>query len=124
MVLDILMKIIAIFSILLILTGCGKKYTITPDELPVAHVNQKYHQVIHISGGKVVDKDQPLNTNIPEDLGITFQPANDRDGYNIIEVKGTQNIKVHLQFMSGWVFMQAAVMKSIKPMLLQFSRIF
>ncbi len=92
---EILMKIklIAIFSILLILTGCGKKYTITPDELPVAHVNQKYYQVIHISGGKVVDKDQPLNTNIPEDLGITVQPANDRDGYNIVEVKGTPKYK-------------------------------
>ncbi|MFA3153647.1 hypothetical protein KWD60_08335, partial [Acinetobacter baumannii] len=25
---------------------------------------------------------------IPENLGITIQPANDRDGYNIIEVKG------------------------------------
>ncbi|EOH6036177.1 hypothetical protein OHW25_03845 [Acinetobacter baumannii] len=86
-------KLIAIFSILLILTGCGKKYTITPDELPVAHVNQEYYQVIHIEGGKVVDKDQPLNTNIPEDLGVTVQPANNLDGYNIIEVKGTPKYK-------------------------------
>ncbi|KHN66395.1 hypothetical protein AV645_02080 [Acinetobacter calcoaceticus] len=86
-------KLACIFSILLILTGCGKKYTITPDELPVAHVNQKYYQVIHILGGKVVDTDQPLNTNIPEDLGITVKPANDLDGYNIIEVKGTPKYK-------------------------------
>ncbi|HCJ6511982.1 TPA: hypothetical protein NU718_003611 [Acinetobacter baumannii] len=86
-------KLIAIFSILLMLTGCGKKYTITPDELPVAQVNQKYYQVIHIEGGKVIDKDQPLNTNIPEDLGVTVQPANNLDGYNIIEVKGTPQYK-------------------------------
>ncbi|PJG72052.1 hypothetical protein CVD08_01330, partial [Acinetobacter seifertii] len=31
-------KLIAIFSILCMLTGCGKKYTITPDSLPIAHV--------------------------------------------------------------------------------------
>ncbi|MFL9560790.1 hypothetical protein [Acinetobacter baumannii] len=86
-------KLVFIFSILLVLTGCGKKYTITPDELPVAHVNQEYYQVIHIEGGKVVDKDQPLNTNIPEDLGVTVQPANNLDGYNIIEVKGTPKYK-------------------------------
>ncbi|CAA0155986.1 hypothetical protein ABKPCSM17A_00239 [Acinetobacter baumannii] len=31
-------KLIAVFSVLLMLTGCGKKYTITPDSLPIAHV--------------------------------------------------------------------------------------
>ncbi|WP_151742117.1 hypothetical protein [Acinetobacter seifertii] len=86
-------KLIAIFSILLILTGCGKKYTITPDELPVAHVNQKYYQVIHISGGKVVDDSAKLETNIPKDLGINIRPVNELDGYNIIEVKGTPQYK-------------------------------
>lgn len=39
-----------IFSILLILTGCGKKYMITPDVLPTAHVSQEYRQLIQISG--------------------------------------------------------------------------
>ncbi|WP_262448335.1 hypothetical protein [Acinetobacter pittii] len=82
-----------IFSILLILTGCGKKYTITPDSLPIAHVNQEYRQLIQISGGKVSDTSLPLKTDIPEDLGITVQPANDRDGYNIIEVKGIPKYK-------------------------------
>ncbi|HCI7192106.1 TPA: hypothetical protein NPQ93_001873, partial [Acinetobacter baumannii] len=81
-------KLIAIFSILLILTGCGKKYTITPDELPVAHVNQEYYQVIHISGGKVVDENAELTTDIPEDLGITVKSENDLSRYNIIEIKG------------------------------------
>ncbi|CAA0184268.1 hypothetical protein ABKPCSM125_01038 [Acinetobacter baumannii] len=42
-------KLIAIFSILLILTGCGKKYKIIPDSLPIAHVNQEYKQTIEIS---------------------------------------------------------------------------
>ncbi|CAI3107840.1 hypothetical protein MWMV18_MWMV18_02563 [Acinetobacter calcoaceticus] len=78
-----------IFSILLILTGCVKKYTITPDSLPIAHVNQEYKQTIEISGGKVVDQYAELNTNIPKDFGITVQPDNDSNGYNIIEVKGT-----------------------------------
>lgn len=86
-------KLIAIFSILLIPTGCGKKYTITPDSLPVAHVNQEYKQSIKISGGKVSDTSSPLKTDIPENLGITIQPANDLDGYNIIEVKGTPKYK-------------------------------
>ena len=77
-----------IFSILLILTGCGKKYKITPDILPIAHVNQEYKQTIKISGGKVSDTSSPLKTDIPENLGIKIQPDNDLDGYNIIEVKG------------------------------------
>ncbi len=77
-----------IFSILLVLTGCSKKYTITPDSLPIAHVNQEYKQTIKISGGKVSDTSSPLKTDIPENLGITIQPDNDLDGYNIIEVKG------------------------------------
>ena len=81
-------KLVFIFSILLVLTGCGKRYTITPDSLPIAHVNQEYRQLIQISGGKVSDTSSPLKTDIPENLGITIQPANDRDGYNIIEVKG------------------------------------
>ncbi|MFX4855561.1 hypothetical protein ABTC04_08250 [Acinetobacter baumannii] len=77
-----------IFLILLILTGCGKKYKITPDILSIAHVNQEYKQTIKISGGKVSDTSSPLKTDIPENLGITIQPDNDLDGYNIIEVKG------------------------------------
>lgn len=77
-----------IFLILLVLTSCGKKYTITPDSLPIAHVNQEYRQLIQISGGKVSDTSSPLKTDVPENLGITILPANDRDGYNIIEVKG------------------------------------
>ena len=77
-----------IFSILLTLTGCGKKYKITPDILPIAHVNQEYKQTIKISGGKVSDTSSPLKTDIPENLGIKIQPDNDLDGYNIIEVKG------------------------------------
>lgn len=86
-------KFVFIFFILLVLTGCGKKYIIVPDSLPIAHINQKYQQTIKISGGKIIDKDQPLKTTIPEDLGITVQPANDLDGYNIIEIKGTPKYK-------------------------------
>lgn len=86
-------KLILFFSIFLILTACGKKYTITPESLAEAHVNQAYHQVIHISGGKVIDKDNPLSTDIPENLGITVQPVNDLDGYNVIEIKGTPKYK-------------------------------
>ncbi|MDC4656652.1 hypothetical protein NQ805_17560 [Acinetobacter baumannii] len=86
-------KLISIFSILLILTGCGKKYKIIPDSLPIAHVNQEYKQTIEISGGKVVDHYAKLETNIPEDLGVTVQPANNLDGYNIIEVKRTPKYK-------------------------------
>ncbi|MDR7015471.1 hypothetical protein [Acinetobacter sp. 3657] len=82
-------KLIVIFSILLILVGCGKKYTITPDSLPVASVNQEYKQTIKISGGKVVDQYASLETNIPKELGIIIQPVNELDGYNIIEIKGT-----------------------------------
>ncbi|MCG9480283.1 hypothetical protein MCL30_00530 [Acinetobacter pittii] len=82
-------KLIFIFSTIFILTGCGKKYTITPEELPVAHVNQEYQQIIKISGGKVVDQYAKLETNIPENLGVTVKPVNELDGYNIIEIKGT-----------------------------------
>lgn len=82
-------KIIVIFSILLILAGCGKKYTITPESLPIAHVNQSYHQVVNISGGKVSDRHFQVITNYPEDMGIKIQPTNDLDGYNIIEIEGT-----------------------------------
>lgn len=82
-----------IFSILLILTGCGKKYTIIPDVLPTAHVNQEYRQLIQISGGKVVDKEVELTTDIPDDLGITVKPENDLSRYNIIEIKGKPKYK-------------------------------
>ena len=82
-------KLIFIFSILLIFTGCGKKYSITPDRLPTAYINQEYEQTIRISGGKVVDQYAKLDTNIPKDLGIVVQPINNLDGYNILEIKGT-----------------------------------
>ncbi|ODL91702.1 hypothetical protein AXH23_14345 [Acinetobacter pittii] len=86
-------KLIFIFSIIFILTGCGKKYTITPEDLPVAHINQEYQQIIKISGGKVIDKYAELETNIPEDLGITVKPVDDLDGYNVIQIKGTPKNK-------------------------------
>ena len=82
-----------IFSILLILTACGKKYTITPNVLPTAHVSQEYKQLIQISGGKIVDKEAGLTTDISDDLGITVKPENDLSRYNIIEVKGTPKYK-------------------------------
>ncbi|MGN2484795.1 hypothetical protein D3C81_508420 [compost metagenome] len=86
-------KLIFIFSIILIITGCGKKYKITPEDLPVAHINQEYQQIIKISGGKVIDKYAELETNIPEALGVTVKPVNDLDGYNVIQIKGTPKIK-------------------------------
>ncbi len=49
----------------------GKKYKASPESLPVAHINQEYQQIIKISGGKVIDKYAELETNIPENLGIT-----------------------------------------------------
>ncbi|MFA2970676.1 hypothetical protein KWE21_08625 [Acinetobacter pittii] len=76
-----------IFSILLILTACGKKYTITPDNLPIAHVNQNYQQIINISGGKTVDKYVDFKNNIPDDLGISVSP-DESSGYNQITIKG------------------------------------
>jgi len=86
-------KLIFIFSIILILTGCGKKYKISPESLPVAHINQEYQQIIKISGGKVIDKYAELETNIPEGLGVTDKPINDLDGYNVIQIKGTPKNK-------------------------------
>lgn len=80
-------RLIFIFSILLILTGCGKKYKITPDSLPIAHVNQNYQQIINISGGKTVDGDVDFKSNIPNDLGISVSP-DESSGYNQITIKG------------------------------------
>ncbi|EOH6036178.1 hypothetical protein ACL94L_001408 [Acinetobacter baumannii] len=80
-------KLIAVFSVLLMLTGCGKKYTITPDSLPIAHVNQNYQQIINISGGKTVDKYVDFKNNIPDDLGISVSPY-ESSGYNQITIKG------------------------------------
>ncbi len=48
----------------------GKKYKISPESLPVAHINQEYQQIIKISGGKVIDKYAELETNIPENLAL------------------------------------------------------
>ncbi|EPS3324058.1 MULTISPECIES: hypothetical protein [Acinetobacter] len=76
-----------IFLILLVLTSCGKKYTITPDSLPIAHVNQNYQQIINISGGKTVDKYVDFKNNIPDDLGISVSP-DESSGYNQITIKG------------------------------------
>ncbi|MEI2514432.1 hypothetical protein [Acinetobacter soli] len=81
-------KLVFIFLILLILTGCGKKYSITPDSLPIAYVNQNYQQTIKILGGKTVDGDSDLKSNIPNDLGISISPDED-SGYNQITIKGT-----------------------------------
>ncbi|OBY74893.1 hypothetical protein [Acinetobacter gyllenbergii] len=86
-------KLILIVFVIFALQGCGKKYEITPENLDVAHVNQFYHQVIHISGGKVIDKHKPLNTDIPKDLGVEVRPVDDLDGYNRIEIKGTPKYK-------------------------------
>ncbi|EPF79762.1 hypothetical protein [Acinetobacter rudis] len=84
---------IVILFFILCISGCGKKYTITPDVLPVAQVNQEYRQLIHISGGKVVDRDAQLTTDIPAGLGITVEPENDLSRYNIIEIKGKPKYK-------------------------------
>lgn len=86
-------KLIFIFSIIFILTGCGKKYTIIPEDLPAAHINQEYQQIIKISGGKVIDKYAELETNTAEDLGVTVKPVDDLDGYNVIQIKGTPKHK-------------------------------
>ena len=85
--------LIVILFFILSVSGCGKKYTITPDVLPTAHVNQEYRQLIHISGGKVIDKYAELTTDIPKDLGITVEPENDSSRYNVIEIKGKPNYK-------------------------------
>ncbi|EPF79761.1 hypothetical protein [Acinetobacter rudis] len=85
--------LIVILFFILCISGCGKKYTITPDVLPVAHVNQEYRQLVHISGGKVIDKYAELTTDIPEDLGVTVEPENDLSRYNIIEIKGKPKYK-------------------------------
>lgn len=84
---------IVILFFIFCVSGCGKKYTITPDVLPAAHVNQEYRQLIQISGGKVVDKEAELTTDIPDDLGITVKPENDLSRYNIIEIKGKPKYK-------------------------------
>ena len=86
-------KLIFIFLILLIFTGYGKKYSITPDRLSTAYINQEYKQTIKISGGKVVDRYASLEPIIPKELGRTIQPINDLDGYNILEIKGTPKYK-------------------------------
>ena len=70
-------KLIFIFLILLIFTGYGKKYSITPDRLSTAYINQEYKQTIKISGGKVVDRYASLEPIIPKELGRTIQPIND-----------------------------------------------
>ena len=99
--------LIAIFFFILCASGCGKKYSITPDELPTAHVNQNYSQVIHISGGKVVDKYAELTTDIPENLGITVEPEKFLSSYNTIEIKGKPkykgvfSIKIWVGFYAG-----------------------
>lgn len=56
-----------------LLVGCGKGYEVEPNELPNARVGQPYQQILIISGGKVIDKDNPLSTEIPENLGVTIQ---------------------------------------------------
>ncbi|WP_151688048.1 hypothetical protein [Acinetobacter nosocomialis] len=100
-------KLIFIFSIILIITGCGKKYKIAPDDVPAAHINQEYQQIIKISGGKVIDKYAELETNIPEGLGITVKPIDDLDGYNVIQIKGTPKnkgkyiIRIRADFYAG-----------------------
>ena len=86
-------KLIIIFSIIFVLIGCGKKYKISPESLPVAHINQEYQQIIKISGGKVIDKYAELETNIPENLGVTVKPVDDLDGYNVIQIKGVPKYK-------------------------------
>ena len=70
-----------------------EKYKISPESLPVAHINQEYQQIIKISGGKVIDKYAELETNIPENLGITVKPVDDLDGYNVIQIKGVPKYK-------------------------------
>lgn len=75
------MKKTFIFFIILILSACGKKYSITPNELPTAQVNKNYNETINIDGGKVFDDDAILITDIPENLGVTIQKKDESYGY-------------------------------------------
>lgn len=96
-----------IFFVILILSACGKKYSITPNDLPIAQVNKSYNEIINIEGGKVFDDDAILTTDIPENLGITIQKKDESYGYNIIEIKGTPkykgsfSIKIRVGFFGG-----------------------
>lgn len=99
--------LIVILFFILCASGCEKKYSITPNELPIAQVNKNYNETINIDGGKVFDDNAILIIDIPENLGVTIQKKDESYGYNIIEIKGTPkykgsfSIKIRVGFFGG-----------------------
>ena len=93
-----MIKKIVLLCAFLALGGC-KKYSISPDTLPTAHINQPYQQKILIEGGKTADQSFDLITTLPNDFGITAKP-DDSNGYNEIIVRGIPrykgNFKIHV----------------------------
>lgn len=89
------------------LLGCSKEYKIEPTELPNAHVDKPYNQILKISGGKVSDGHFKVTTSYPEDMNLQILPVNDLDGYNLIKIngipkyKGKYSIKIKAYFYGG-----------------------
>lgn len=89
------MKKLIIIPIFLSLLGCGKEYSIQPNELPPAHVGKPYYQDINISGGRVASQSFKATVNYPQDMGVSIQPItpNEADAYNILKVEGVPKYK-------------------------------
>lgn len=92
---------------LLLIAGCGHKYTIEPERLPVAYVGKIYNQTLKITDRKVIPQSFEVETNFPSDMNISISPIdeNEADVYNILKTTGVQNIKELLRFIYMRVFM-------------------
>ena len=90
-------KILILLSISLFTLGCSEKPKINPNELPIAYVGQPYSQDIIITGGSVIGHQLQLNTNFPNDMGISFNNIKDDNddiyANNHLTISGTAKYK-------------------------------
>lgn len=89
------------------LIGCSKEYTILPSNLPIAHVDQPYSQIIEISGGRAAGLE--ITTSFPKDMNITIQPKDPDNAaadnnlriMGVPKYKGKYTISISTGFYAG-----------------------
>lgn len=106
-----LKKIFTFFGIALLTIGCGEKHQISPDKLPNAYIGKPYYQDINIIGGAVIGHQLDLNTDFPNDMGITFNHIKDDKNdiyinnhliiYGTPKYKGNYKVKIFATFYGG-----------------------
>lgn len=82
-------NLIGLIPIVMLITACSSKIIFSPEDLPVAYLNQSYQQSIHITGGTVIERSFRSESSSPSLIVThTLTENGDRD-YNHLVIEGT-----------------------------------